>query len=235
MAGKGKGDRYNIIQQSFFEDEEGNDYSDNVHESDNEVVVAAAVVTAKEEEEEEEEPRKRKISMKRFTEYCDRLKRFVDEMNNAVDADVVLRQFVDEVPPPRSSASSSSSSSNKRKRLVAKTGYRFFCESKAEEVAGKNFKDRNQYLSEQWKAEVDKSQWHAMVEEEKQRLAENPDYTAPKKKTLGLRAMFNREEYKRLKELPQYRDASEKDIQDQVKKNSKDPEILEAFRIRLLV
>ena len=231
MSGKGKVNRY-IIQQSFSDDDEEDDSSDNVHESDNEEVVVEEV-TAKEEE---EEPRKRKISMKRFTEYCNRLKRFVDEMNQAVDEDVVLRQFVDEVPPPRSSSSSSaSSSSKKRKRLVAKTGYRFFCDSKAEEVAGKSFKDRNQYLSEQWKAEVDKSKWHAMVEEEKQRLAENPDYTAPKKKTLGLRAMFNREEYKRLKELPQYRDASEKDIQEQVKKNSKDPEILEAFRNRLLV
>ena len=227
----GKGNRY-IIQQSFSDDDEEDDSSDNVHESDNEDVVVVEEVTAKEEE---EEPRKRKISMKRFTEYCNRLKRFVDEMNQAVDEDVVLRQFVDEVPPPRSSSSSSASSSKKRKRLVAKTGYRFFCDSKAEEVAGKSFKDRNQYLSERWKAEVDKSKWHAMVEEEKQRLAENPDYTAPKKKTLGLRAMFNREEYKRLKELPEYRDASEKDIQEQVKKNSKDPEILEAFRIRLLV
>jgi hypothetical protein len=231
MSGKGKTLAQYKIPKFSDDEEDDSSVSDNiVQESEDEEVAPPVVAKG---EEEEEEPRRRKISLKRYTEYCNRLRRFVQEMNQAADDDAVLRQFVDEIPPPR--LPPSSSSGNKRKRLIAKTGYRFFCDSKAEEVAGKSFKDRNQYLSEQWKAEVDKSKWYAMVEEEKQRLAENPDYTAPKKKTLGLRAMFNREEFKRLKELPEYRDASEKDIQEQVKKNSKDPDILEAFRNRLLV
>ena len=168
---------------------------------------------------------KRKFSEKRVQAFNKRLKQFHEDMNNAVDQDAVLREFQNEVAPPKLP-------SGKDKKKNPKTGYTLYGLSLSQELNGKTFAERQKYISQSWwsLSTPERTKWEEIAAAEKVKFAElNPEYKIPEKKVLGLQAQFNRWEYERLKQMPEYRYADNAELEPIIKMNRNDPVIQAAF------